>query len=401
MAKFLSVVSETELNQPMAQASTLSPEQLAYNQLRAQLDGADAIRGDASANTFTDVSPEVNAKTTAMRTKLAQMAAALTAKGIDAEAEYDAPDPAVPASEPVNINQKYSENIGMSRLLSIISEGKDTKTNRLSTAEQIAVQHYVEPETKVTTNPVLNKPQNEHLIKKYVDMVLAERAEELEAQKTAIKERAARVVQSMREGVKVTKVDPAAKTVTYSDDTSNVTTTVPQTMVRPGDGGKLAVDKNAAVPGGIDQQGSEIKPGMDVEISELSPELRSRYAHKARLKQAGAGMQKFFNRDNPDEVAKADREIAKREKGLGMVKTRTDKWVASQKEKATQDAVVQKEKDRLDLPRLKAQLADLEKHFDPNYEYSDDHTFWSNQKDLGNRIRALKHKIHSIGEGDE
>lgn len=289
----------------------------------------------------------------------------------------------------------------MKKFLSVVTEGKDTKTNRLSSAEQIAIQHYTEPETKVTTNPVLNKPKNEHLIKKYVDMVLAERAEELEAQKTAIKERAARVVQSMREGAKVTKVDPAAKTVTYSDDTTHVTTTVPQTMVRPGEGNKLAVDKNATAPGGVDQQGSEIQPGMDVEISELSPELRGRYAKKARMGQALAQMDKGFGRNDPETVAKADRTIAKREKGLGMVKTRTDKWIAGEKEKQAHAAVLQKEKDRLDLPRLKAKLADLEKHFDPNYEYSDDHSFWSQQRDLGNQIRALKHKIHSIGEGDE
>jgi hypothetical protein len=171
MAKFLRVVSEAEINQPApvapaapapaapvapaaptapAQpASTLSPEQLAYNQLRAQLDSVDSIRGDASANTFTDISPEVAAGEARMRTKLAQMAAALQAKGIDAAAEYDAPDPAVPAAAPVDLAKKYvDENTSMSRLLSIIqkndvkilNEGKGP--HKVALPVQMAMQHY-------------------------------------------------------------------------------------------------------------------------------------------------------------------------------------------------------------------------------------------------------------------
>ena len=155
MRKFLQVVNEADLNQPAAApASTLSPEQLAYNQLRAQLDGADAIRG-GGANTFAVVSPEVTASTNAMKQKLAQMAAALKAKGIDAAAEYDAPEPAMPAVAPVDLAKKYvDENAGMSRLLSIISEGKGP-LNRSTSAEALTMQHYTEPK-KTITNPVLN-----------------------------------------------------------------------------------------------------------------------------------------------------------------------------------------------------------------------------------------------------
>jgi hypothetical protein len=175
MKRFLQVVKEAELNQvaqpapaaPAPAASTLSPEQLAYNQLRAQLDSADALRG--GANTYTDVSPEVTASTNAMRTKLAQMAAALKAKGIDAAAEYDAPDPAVPAAAPVDLNQKYTtEETGMSRLLSIISEG--TNPHKVALPVQMAMQHYAKPaEIKVT------KPS---LLKGYLSEVHEEVAEE-------------------------------------------------------------------------------------------------------------------------------------------------------------------------------------------------------------------------------
>lgn len=152
MKKFLQVVSE-EVAAPAVAPAQQSPEQIAYNQLRAQLDSADALRG--SANTHADVSPEVTASTNAMRSKLAQMAAALKAKGIDAEAEYNAPDPAVPAAAPVDLATKYvDENAGMSRLLSIISEGKGP-LNRPTTAEALTMQHYTAPK-KTITNPVLN-----------------------------------------------------------------------------------------------------------------------------------------------------------------------------------------------------------------------------------------------------
>ncbi len=147
MSKFLSIVKETDLNQPAAApapaASTLSAEQLAYNKLRAQLDSADALRGGGA---YTDVSPEVTASTNAMRTKLAQMAAALKAKGIDAEAEYDAPDPAVPAQAPVDLNQKYNEDIGMAGILSIINEGANP--HKVSLPVQMAMQHYQQPVTE-------------------------------------------------------------------------------------------------------------------------------------------------------------------------------------------------------------------------------------------------------------
>jgi len=43
-----------------------------------------------------------------MNNKLAQMAAALQAKGIDAAAEYDAPEPGAAPAQPVDLNQKYN-----------------------------------------------------------------------------------------------------------------------------------------------------------------------------------------------------------------------------------------------------------------------------------------------------
>ena len=180
MARFLRVVKEAEINQPAPvapaaptapvatapaePASTLSPEQLEYNRLRAQLDGADAIRGGDSANTFAVVSPQVTAATNAMKQELAQMAAALKAKGIDAAAEYDAPEPGEPAPAPVDLAKKYvDENTGISRFLSIISEGKTS--HKVTLPVQMAMQHYQKSEEETPVEIV------ESLFKTYVAVV--------------------------------------------------------------------------------------------------------------------------------------------------------------------------------------------------------------------------------------
>ena len=66
---------------------------VAYNQLRAQLDSVDFLRSGDPKNTFADTSPELIEKTEMMRQKLSDMAAALQGQGIDAAAEYNAPEP--------------------------------------------------------------------------------------------------------------------------------------------------------------------------------------------------------------------------------------------------------------------------------------------------------------------
>ena len=211
MRKFLQVVNEADLNQPAAApASTLSPEQLAYNQLRAQLDGADAIRV-GGANTFTVVSPEVTASTNAMKQKLAQMATALKAKGIDAAAEYDAPEPAMPAVAPVDLAKKYvDENAGMSRLLSIISEGKGP-LNRSTSAEALTMQHYTEPK-KTITNPVLNVQEGAtpSMIGKYFKAVETELAEAATRNKDRSRQLAERVAKKVIEQDITRRVTPNA-----------------------------------------------------------------------------------------------------------------------------------------------------------------------------------------------
>ena len=95
---------------PLFEAAAMaSPEQLAYNRLRAQWDGYQAMTS-GGGNTAVSRDPAHAAKLATIPAEIARMAAALKAKGIDAEAQYDALSG--PAAAPVDANQAYglSEN---------------------------------------------------------------------------------------------------------------------------------------------------------------------------------------------------------------------------------------------------------------------------------------------------
>ena len=100
-------------SRPLAQTSTpsvkedaamASPEQLAYNRLRAQYDSYQTMTG-GGGNTAVSRDPAHAAKLATVPAELARMAAALKAKGIDAEAQYDALGG--PKTAPVDANQAY------------------------------------------------------------------------------------------------------------------------------------------------------------------------------------------------------------------------------------------------------------------------------------------------------
>jgi len=66
--------------------------------------------------------------------------------------------------------------------------------------------------------------------------------------------------------------------------------------------------------------------------------------------------------------------------------------------KASQEAYRTKQlaQDKENISQLKAELAQLEKQFDPSYEYSDDYTFWNKQKGIASQISALKKRISDV-----
>jgi len=47
---------------------------------------------------------------------------------------------------------------------------------------------------------------------------------------------------------------------------------------------------------------------------------------------------------------------------------------------------------------LKQELEQAKKGFDPNYEYSDDHSYWKEQKDKANKISSIKKQLRDAGE---
>ena len=71
------------------------------------------------------------------------------------------------------------ESSDMKKFLSVVVEGKNTSTNRLSMAEQMAVQQYTPTASKAITNPVLNvsKDAKPSMVGKYFKQIEEEIAE--------------------------------------------------------------------------------------------------------------------------------------------------------------------------------------------------------------------------------
>ena len=120
------------------------------------------------------------------------------------------------------------------------------------------------------------------------------------------------------------------------------------------------------------------------------------YHKKASMGKAMAQMNAVFAA-SPEEREKNLAVAKRREQGLARAKTRSDKILAAQKEKAQADALAQ---DRANLPELKAALAKLEREFDPAFEYSDDHSFWTRQRGIKDSIRGLQQRIARASQLD-
>jgi len=239
MAKFLSVVKEAEVAAPV---STLPPEQLEYNRLRAQVDTLNFMQSDrANSNTFVDQDPQLVVKQNAMRTKLAQMAAALKAKGIDAAAEYDAPEPGDQPAQPVDLAQKYNSK----------------------------------------KPPVPTQENKTGKIKQYFEAVQTEAQQAFDQRRAKFKEQARRIAQRMREDAKVSAIDPAKKTITYTDPQTGISTTVPQAMAKPGEGGQVMIDKNQVDQAVGQSQPPAIKVGDTIKMLDTESSSASVRMHRA------------------------------------------------------------------------------------------------------------------------
>ena len=130
------------------------------------------------------------------------------------------------------------------------------------------------------------------------------------------------------------------------------------------------------------------------------------YRKKAQLSQAGASMNKFFNRDDPEKVAAADQTIAKREKGLGRANARAEKYRASQeeKQKADREQAIRDKYTGVDIDAEIEKLQPALKSAYNDYQYGARNT-WSDGKarydQLSARIRELENAKKVLGGNQE
>jgi hypothetical protein len=91
-----------------------------YAQLRGQLESADFLRSSDGKDTYSDVSPEVQARTHLRKKELSKMEESLKAKGIDTEAHYNAPEGAAEAKMGeagyVSLADKYNSSKKVGKL---------------------------------------------------------------------------------------------------------------------------------------------------------------------------------------------------------------------------------------------------------------------------------------------
>jgi hypothetical protein len=118
-------------------------------------------------------------------------------------------------------------------------------------------------------------------------------------------------------------------------------------------------------------------------------------AHKSKISAASKMM--FADPEKP-ETQKAMRDFKNRTTGMSRVSDRNKKASAAQQDQLRQQQI---EQDKENLPTLIKQLEKLKSQYDPNFEYSDDYSFWSKQKELQKQISSLQSRINTAGGTQE
>ena len=113
------------------------------------------------------------------------------------------------------------------------------------------------------------------------------------------------------------------------------------------------------------------------------------YAKKATLSRGLAQMDKAFYPDK----AGSDETIRRRTKGLDRAKQRSKAALANRPapEPLTGDQRAE----------LEAKLRELESQFDPSYEYSDDHSVWTRNRDMSHRIQSIRRRLAKLNEQEQ
>ena len=217
--------------------------------------------------------------------------------------EADAGQPPTGVNYEVNYLQKIVNGEGGRALLS-------PETAQAAPTQTLS-QHY-------QSNPNVREGKTGNgLIKHYFESVQSEAQQAFDQRRAKIKEQARRIAQRMREDAKVTAIDPAKKTITYTDDQTGISTIVPQAMAKPGEGGQVMIDKNQVNQAvGQEQQPPAIKVGdmikmMDTEA--MSPGVRMQRAlqrEKEKREFSQRYAEKHFPIGKPKEEPKKDQATA-------------------------------------------------------------------------------------------
>jgi hypothetical protein len=134
---------------------------------------------------------------------------------------------------------------------------------------------------------------------------------------------------------------------------------------------------------------NESNPLNDDITNEISDKALHRYRQAAHTQ---IQSHKFWGKkDSPD----APKIIAKREKGMDQA---GNKIVDRRKAAQAQQAQQARDADRANRAQLEAELARLTSKFDPDFQYSDDHSFWSAQNAIYKQISSLQRRLSQLDE---
>jgi hypothetical protein len=130
------------------------------------------------------------------------------------------------------------------------------------------------------------------------------------------------------------------------------------------------------------------KPG----VAEASP---GDYRKKAQLSQAMAQTNRFFDRDDPEAVARADQTMAKRERGLARADARRQPYTppAQDAEKMQRDLTAK-------YPNIDELVAKAEQRRDPNYDYAEGNAYYDGREAEQNyqKLKQIQRVIQGLNE---
>lgn len=154
--------------------------------------------------------------------------------------------------------------------------------------------------------------------------------------------------------------------------------------------------KNYSGSNYIDPQGNaEVQKNYEESKNKVNEVSLGDYRKKATMSKAMAQTNKFFDRDNPEKVAAADRTIAKRERGLGRANARRQPYTAPH---VDQDKQRQQLTDK--YPNIDELVRQAELRRDPQYDRADGPAYYAGRDAEHNyhRLKQIQRIIQGLNE---